>query len=136
MPKRPLAVFLLCLGVVAVSGALAFMAADSWLHEPGAQLFGARPFFLIWIVALLEGPVLAAVSAPSNQAAGFIGTVAGVAAMTLEAELLQYIGTLDLTVLPGSLFVVAGVVAIPVAVEFWIVATLYRRGRGSRKAPG
>lgn len=63
MPKRPLALFVLCFGVVVLSGAIVLVTADTWLPEPGPPLLGVRDLFLIWVLVLLEGPVLAAVSA-------------------------------------------------------------------------
>ena len=119
----PLVVFLVCAGVVALSVAVVLAVADSWLHEPGAELFGARPIFLIGIVVLLEAPVLAAVSAHYlHEAAGFLGTVAGAPALFwLEHPSAEVLG----------LFVLAGVLALPVFAEFWIVRAL-RRLRGRR----
>jgi hypothetical protein len=128
MPRRPLALFLLCFGVVGVSGAVVLVAADSWLHEPGAQVFGnIRVLLLIWIMVLLEAPVLAAVSAHSlNASAGLTGTVAGAAVVTLASDLLQYGQSFDVGSLLFVLFFAAGVVGLPVAVEFSLVGTLRR----------
>ncbi len=123
MQTRPLALFMLCLAVVAVSGAVALVTASGWLHEPGAQLFGVRGFILIWIVVLVDAPVLAAVSVRSaNAPSGLAGTLAGAAAATLLSGVASLL---------GLVFFVAGVVGLPVTVEFWIVSTLFRiRGRG------
>ena len=127
--KRPLALSLLCFGVVALSGAVVLVAADTWLHEPGAQLFGnIRALALIWIVVLLEAPVLAAVSAHFlSVSAGFAGTVAGAATVTLASNMLQYSQPFELEGLLFVLFFAAGVVGLPALVEFWIVATLRRK---------
>jgi hypothetical protein len=127
MSKRPLALFLFSLGVVAISGAVVLVMADSWLHEPGAQLFGVRPILLIWVVVLLEAPILAVVSARFNSVmGGFIGTIAGAAAMTCETNLLGDTGfDVGVGLVYGALFI-AGLAAIPVALEFWVVVSLWR----------
>lgn len=128
MPKRSLALFLLCFGVVALSGAFVLVTADSWLHEPGAQVFGnIRTLSLMWTMVLLEAPVLAAVSAHFlGVSAGFAGTVAGAAAVTLASDLLQYGQSFDVGAFLFVLFFAAGVVGLPVLVEFSIVVTLRR----------
>ena len=127
MSKRPLALFLFSLGVVAISGAVVLVMADSWLHEPGAQLFGVRPILLIWVVVLLEAPILAVVSARFNSVmGGFIGTIAGAAAMTCETNLLGDTGfDVGVGLVYRALFI-AGLAAIPVALEFWVVVSLWR----------
>ena len=127
--RRPSALFLFSLGVVAISGAVVLMMADSWLHEPGAQLFGVRPIFLVWVVVLLEAPILAVVSARlSSVVAGFLGTIAGAAAMTCETSLLGYTGPFAGAIvgLAFAALVIAGLAAIPVALEFWVVVSLWR----------
>jgi hypothetical protein len=118
MPKRPLALFVLCFGVVVLSGAIVLVTADTWLPEPGPPLLGVRDLFLIWVLVLLEGPVLAAVSARfTNGSSGFAGTLAGAAAVTLAS------GVTNVLFL---LFFVAGVVGLPLAAEFGIFRTLLR----------
>lgn len=138
MPRRSLALFLLCFGVVALSGAVVLVTADSWLHEPGSQLFGnTRVLLLIWIMVLVEAPVLAAVSAHSlNASAGLTGTVAGAAAVTLASDLLQYGQSFDVGAFLFVLFFAAGVVGLPVLVEFRIVLTLRRIWERRRNRAG
>jgi hypothetical protein len=128
MPRRPLSLLLLCLGVVALCGAVVLFTADSWLHEPGSRLFGnVRALVLIWIMVLLVAPVLAAVSERSvNASAGFAGTVAGAAAVTLASDLLQDGQSFEVGALLFVLFYAAGVVGLPVLVEFRTVAALRR----------
>jgi hypothetical protein len=125
--RRPLTAFLLCLAVVVASGGVVLVAADGWLNEPGADLFGrgVRSLFLIWIVVLFEAPFLAAVSAHFlNLSAGYLGTVAGAAVVTLACDLLEYPQALDVKGLLFVAFFASAVVGIPVAVEFGIVGTL------------
>jgi hypothetical protein len=135
--KRGLAPFLSCLGVVALSGTVVLIWADAWLHEPGAQLFGVRPIFLIWVVVLLEAPFLALVCARYGRVvAGFLGTVAGAAALTWVAGLLGDAGSGDLGVgLAFAALVIAGLVALPVAAEFgaisWVRHLWLRHRNGS-----
>jgi hypothetical protein len=136
--KRLLGPFLLCSGVVALSGTVMLAWAGSWLHEPGAQLFGVRPIFLIWFVVLLEAPFLAWVSARSGSVmAGFLGTVAGAAALTWVTDLLGYIGPFDLGVdLAFAALVIAGLVALPVAAEFGAISWVRDRWQRHRNGSG
>jgi hypothetical protein len=130
------ALFLLCFGVVAASGAAALVVTAGNLH-PAEQAWIVPAFpslLLIAAVALLEAPILAVLSARRGNGrawlAGYAGTVTGFAAAIATLSLLVDLRVKDVGSGPADFILgalpLSALYAIPAGLLFLLARAIAR----------
>ena len=148
MPSRPIAMFLLCFGVVGLSGVLIVEAGHAWGDFDHFYFAGVQTLYLGATAFLIEAIVLGIVAAGRRSLAETLAGYAGVVLGTVPVNALAHY---DLATVcrwgqcppaPNTAGLLANalaglIIVAPVAGVIFLVIGLVRlRRRGGRPTPG
>ena len=148
MPKRPLAIFLLCFGVVALSGALIVEVGHAWGDFDHFYFAGVQTLYVGATAFLIEAVVLGIACTRYRSLADTLAGYAGVVLGTVPINALAHydLATVcrwgqcppnpDTGGLLANAFAGLAIVAPAAGVIFLVIGLIRLRRRGGHPIPG